>query len=57
MNAISAGLLIFASLIELLSEDLLTDESWKILHGKRRVGACVLIFAGAFAMSAVGAWA
>lgn len=57
MNAISAGLLIFASLIELLSEDLLTDESWKVLHGKRRVGACVLIFAGAFAMSAVGAWA
>ncbi|ORY56598.1 ZIP zinc transporter-domain-containing protein [Pseudomassariella vexata] len=57
MNAISAGLLVFASLVELLSEDLLTDESWRILRGKRRVAACLLILAGAFGMSLVGAWA
>ncbi|KAI2633122.1 Zinc/iron permease [Hypomontagnella submonticulosa] len=57
MNAISAGLLVFASLVELLAEDLLTDESWLILRGKRRVYAFVLIFAGAACMSLVGAWA
>lgn len=57
MNAISSGLLVFASLIELLSEDFLSDESWKILRGKKRVVACLLVFAGAFGMSLVGAWA
>ncbi|KAK8878767.1 ZIP zinc transporter-domain-containing protein [Apiospora arundinis] len=57
MNAISAGLLTFASLVELLSEDLLSDESWKILRGRRRVCAFMLVVAGAFLMSLVGAWA
>ena len=57
MNAISAGLLTFASLVELLSEDFLSDESWRLLHGKRRIFACLLVFAGAFLMSLVGAWA
>jgi solute carrier family 39 (zinc transporter), member 1/2/3 len=57
MNAISAGLLTFASLVELLSEDFLSDESWKVLRGGDRVTACVLVLGGAFAMSLVGAWA
>ncbi|CAI7602953.1 unnamed protein product [Penicillium discolor] len=57
MNAISAGLLIFASLVELMSEDFLSDESWRILRGRRRVYACILVFLGAFCMSIVGAWA
>ncbi|KAK7932558.1 Zinc/iron permease [Apiospora marii] len=57
MNAISAGLLTFASLVELLSEDLLSDESWRVLRGRRRVCACALVVAGAFLMSLVGAWA
>ncbi|PHH68792.1 hypothetical protein CDD83_5970 [Cordyceps sp. RAO-2017] len=57
MNAISAGLLTFASLVELLSEDFLSDESWRHLRGKSRVIACVLVFLGAFFMSLVGAWA
>lgn len=57
MNAISAGLLTFASLVELLSEDLLSDESWKYLRGTRRVVACLLVFIGAVLMSLVGAWA
>ncbi|RYP17539.1 hypothetical protein DL767_009999 [Monosporascus sp. MG133] len=57
MNAISSGLLVFASLVELLSEDLLSDESWRVLRGNRRVCALVLVFAGAFCMSLVGAWA
>lgn len=57
MNSISAGLLTFASLVELMSEDFLSDESWKHLRGKKRVIACVLVFMGAFGMSLVGAWA
>ena len=57
MNAISAGLLTFASLVELLSEDFLSDESWRFLRGKKRVCACLLVFFGAFFMSLVGAWA
>ncbi|KAL2823727.1 ZIP zinc transporter-domain-containing protein [Aspergillus cavernicola] len=57
MNAISAGLLIFASLVELMSEDFLSDESWRVLRGRSRVIACALVFLGAFCMSLVGAWA
>ncbi|KAI9163145.1 Zinc-regulated transporter [Paramyrothecium foliicola] len=57
MNAVSAGLLTFASLVELLSEDFLSDDSWRYLRGKRRVCACLLVFFGAFLMSLVGAWA
>ncbi|KAF2257794.1 Zip-domain-containing protein [Lojkania enalia] len=57
MNAISSGLLVFASLVELMSEDFLSDESWRVLRGKRRVWACILVFMGAFLMSLVGAWA
>jgi zinc transporter 1/2/3 len=57
MNAISSGFLVFASLVELMSEDFLGDESWKVLRGKKRVIACLLVFFGAFLMSLVGAWA
>lgn len=57
MNAISSGLLIFASLIELLSEDFLSDESWQNLQGKRRVYAFMLLISGALGMSLIGAWA
>ncbi|RCI07955.1 hypothetical protein L249_7850 [Ophiocordyceps polyrhachis-furcata BCC 54312] len=57
MNAVSAGLLTFASLVELLSEDFLSDQSWRDLRGKQRIIACVLVFFGAFFMSLVGAWA
>ncbi|GME48329.1 Zinc/iron permease [Neofusicoccum parvum] len=57
MNAISSGLLVYASLVELMSEDFLSDESWRILRGKRRAYACILVFCGAIGMSLVGAWA
>ncbi|KAF4546029.1 Zinc/iron permease [Lasiodiplodia theobromae] len=57
MNAISAGLLVYASLVELMAEDFLSDESWRVLRGKRRVYACLLVFLGAIGMSLVGAWA
>ena len=32
MNAISSGLLIFASLVELMAEDFLSDDSWEVSH-------------------------
>lgn len=57
MNSISAGFLVFASLVELMSEDFLSDESWQVLRGKKRVAACLLVFFGAFLMSLIGAWA
>lgn len=57
MNALSSGLLVFASLIELLAEDFLSDHSWTVMRGKKRVFACLLVFLGAVLMSLVGAWA
>ncbi|KAK0647058.1 ZIP zinc transporter-domain-containing protein [Cercophora newfieldiana] len=57
MNAVSSGLLVFASLIELLAEDFLSDHSWVVMRGKRRVFACFLVLLGAILMSLVGAWA
>lgn len=57
MNAISSGLLTYTSLVDLLSEDFLSDDSWRTLRGNRRVMAMSLVFFGAFCMSLIGAWA
>lgn len=57
MNAISSGLLLFAGLVELLAEDFLSDESYQILHGRKRLEACGSVVAGAALMALVGAWA
>ena len=57
MNAISSGLLLFAGLVELLAEDFLSDESYEVLRGRRRVQAGVAVVAGAAGMALVGAWA
>lgn len=57
MNAISSGLLLFAGLVELLAEDFLSDESYFILNGRRRLQACAAVAAGAAGMALVGAWA
>ena len=57
MNAISAGLLTFASLVDLLSEDFLTDRSWRTMRGRKRIFAMSLVVFGAFCMSLIGAWA
>lgn len=57
MNAISSGLLLFAGLVELLAEDFLSDESYVILSGKKRLMACGSVVAGALLMALVGAWA
>ncbi|ETN45446.1 uncharacterized protein HMPREF1541_09277 [Cyphellophora europaea CBS 101466] len=57
MNAISAGLLTYTSLIDLLAEDFLSDESWRAMKGRKRVVAGLVVVAGAGAMSLIGAWA
>ena len=57
MNAVSSGLLLFAGLVELLAEDFLSDESYRVLRGWRRVEAAVSVAAGAAGMALVGAWA
>jgi zinc transporter ZupT len=57
MNAVSSGLLLFAGLVELLAEDFLSEESYRILRGKRRLQACGSVVAGAMLMALVGAWA
>ena len=57
MNAISAGLLLYAGLVQLLAEDFLTEKSYKILKGKRRLHAYLSIIAGALLMALVGAFA
>ena len=56
-NAISSGLLLFAGLVALLAEDFLSDESYVILTGKRRLKACVSVVTGATLMAFVGAFA
>lgn len=57
MNAISSGLLLFAGLVELLAEDFLSDRSYEILEGRRRIEACVAVAGGGALMALVGAWA
>ncbi|EJT78493.1 zinc-regulated transporter 1 [Gaeumannomyces tritici R3-111a-1] len=57
MNAISAGLLLFAGLVQLLAEDFLSEKSYKTLHGKRRLHAFLSVFGGATLMAIVGAFA
>lgn len=57
MNAISSGLLLFAGLVELLAEDFLSDESYVVLSGRKRLQACGAVVAGALLMALVGAWA
>ena len=56
-NAISSGLLLFAGLVELLAEDFLSEESYVILRGRRRLEACIAVAAGALLMAFVGAFA
>lgn len=57
MNAVSSGLLLFAGLVQLLSEDFLTEKSYKTLKGTRRVHAFAAVGGGAALMAAVGAFA
>lgn len=56
MNAISSGLLLFAGLVELLAEDFLSDESYVVLRGRRRVQAAMAVAMGGVGMALIGAW-
>jgi len=56
-NAISSGLLLFAGLVELLAEDFLSDKSYEVLVGRKRLEACGAVVAGGLLMALVGAWA
>ncbi|KAK1528607.1 ZIP Zinc transporter [Colletotrichum costaricense] len=57
MNAISAGLLLFAGLVQLLAEDFLSEKSYKILQGRKRLNAYMAVVGGASLMAIVGAFA
>ncbi|KAJ0165762.1 Zinc-regulated transporter 2 [Colletotrichum tanaceti] len=57
MNSISAGLLLFAGLVQLLAEDFLSEKSYKTLVGKRRLKAYLAVVGGASLMALVGAFA
>ncbi|RDA86871.1 hypothetical protein CP532_1425 [Ophiocordyceps camponoti-leonardi (nom. inval.)] len=57
MNAVSAGLLLYAGLVQLLAEDFLTEKSYKVLKGKKRLRAYLAVVAGAVLMALVGAFA
>lgn len=60
MNAISAGLLLWASLVELLAADFLGTGRLTGLMGKSvqyRILAAFSVLAGAAGMALIGAWA
>ncbi|KAG8674834.1 hypothetical protein FPOAC2_00869 [Fusarium poae] len=57
MNAVSSGLLLYAGLVQLLAEDFLTEKSYKILKGTKRLRAFLAVCGGALLMAAVGAFA
>ncbi|KAM0278478.1 hypothetical protein ACHAQH_005145 [Verticillium albo-atrum] len=57
MNSISAGLLLFAGLVQLLSEDFLTEKSYHTLTGKKRWRAYASVVGGAALMALVGGFA
>ncbi|KAK4164568.1 putative transporter [Cladorrhinum sp. PSN259] len=56
-NAISSGLLLYASLVDLLAEDFLSEEAQATLTKKDRTQAFICVLAGAVCMSIVGAFA
>ncbi|PNY28298.1 Heat shock protein STI1 [Tolypocladium capitatum] len=57
MNAVSSGLLLYAGLVQLLAEDFLTEKSYKVLKGKKRLHAYLAVVGGAVLMALVGAFA
>ena len=57
MNAISAGLLLYAGLVQLLAEDFLSENSYRVLKGTRRLQAFLAVVAGSILMAIVGAFA
>ncbi|OAP57160.1 hypothetical protein AYL99_07898 [Fonsecaea erecta] len=56
-NAISSGLLLFAGLVQLIAEDFLSEKSYEVLTGQRRIEACLAVGLGGLLMAIVGAFA
>lgn len=56
-NAISSGLLLFAGLVQLIAEDFLSEKSYQVLKGRRRIEACLAVCLGGLLMAIVGAFA
>ncbi|EXJ77984.1 hypothetical protein A1O3_09143 [Capronia epimyces CBS 606.96] len=56
-NAISSGLLLFAGLVQLIAEDFLSERSYEVLRGRRRIEACLAVGLGGLLMAIVGAFA
>lgn len=56
-NAVSSGLLLFAGLVQLIAEDFLSDRSYEVLKGRRRLEACAAVGLGGMLMAVVGAFA
>ncbi|KAK4217240.1 Zinc/iron permease [Rhypophila decipiens] len=56
-NAISSGLLLYASMVDLLAEDFLSEEANRTLTSKDKKLAFFFVLLGAIAMSVVGAFA
>jgi solute carrier family 39 (zinc transporter), member 1/2/3 len=50
-------LLLFAGLVQLMAEDFLSDRSYEVLKGRRRVQACAAVGLGGVLMAIVGAFA
>ncbi|KAF4505487.1 hypothetical protein G6O67_007431 [Ophiocordyceps sinensis] len=57
MNAVSSGLLLYAGLVQLLAEDFLTEKSYAILKGRKRLHAFLAVVGGTVLMALVGAFA
>lgn len=57
MNAVSSGLLLYAGLVQLLAEDFLTEKSYTVLKGRKRLHAFLAVVGGAVLMALVGAFA
>lgn len=56
-NAVSSGLLLFAGLVQLIAEDFLSERSYTVLKGRRRVEASIAVACGGVLMALVGAFA
>lgn len=56
-KAVSSGFLLYAALVELLSEDFLSRKSWNEMRGGKRVAACVPVLVGAFLIALIASWA
>ena len=56
-DALSAGILIYVSLVDLMATEMLFDDRFKAMKPITRIGCFVFVFAGAAVMAVIGIWA